>query len=276
MATPKAECIDALREAAERLGESPTKAEYEELGLRPASATIIRQLGGWNAAKEAAGLETNPSTGTRVGPKPDDVDLPDGRSWADLSVDQRWHYRNREWNAERTLRRRGRLRAWLNERKRKRGCARCGRVDPACLDFHHREAAEKDMAVGQMVTHGYGRNALEEEIEKCEVLCANCHRREHHVEPTDDLRVWLQERKADRCCSNCGEDDVACLDFHHTTDDKADTVARMVTDGRSRDAVRAEMATCEILCANCHRRLHFEQPNSRANGTASDEHDNHK
>lgn len=54
------QCIDALHAAADRLGKSPTKAEYEELGLRPASATIMRNLGGWNAAKEAAGLQTNP------------------------------------------------------------------------------------------------------------------------------------------------------------------------------------------------------------------------
>lgn len=80
------ECIDALQKAARRLGES-TKSEYEALGLRPASATIIRQLGGWNVAKEAAGLETNPSTGSRVGEKPDDIALPEGVSWDELSVD---------------------------------------------------------------------------------------------------------------------------------------------------------------------------------------------
>ena len=273
----EAECIEALREAARRLGESPTKAGYEELGLRPASATIIRHLGGWNAAKEAAGLMTNPSTGSRVGEKPDDVDLPAGVSWSDLSVDQRWHYRNREWNAERTLRRRARLRAWLNERKRERGCARCGHTDPACLDFHHREAAQKEMAVGQMVTHGHGRDALEGEIEKCEVLCANCHRKKHHTEPTGDLRRWLHERKAERGgCSDCGEDDAACLDFHHVTGDKTDTVARLVTDGRPRDVISAEIEKCEVLCANCHRKLHFEPPSPPGGVTTPPEHDNHK
>lgn len=40
--TTKAECLEALQRAAERLEESPTKAQYEELGLTPASATIIR------------------------------------------------------------------------------------------------------------------------------------------------------------------------------------------------------------------------------------------
>ena len=81
------ECIEALQKAARRLGESPTKSEYEALGLRPSSATIIRQLGGWNVAKEAAGLETHPSTGSRVGDKPDDIALSEGVSWDELSVD---------------------------------------------------------------------------------------------------------------------------------------------------------------------------------------------
>jgi len=56
--TTEGECLEALREAAERLGESPTKAQYEELGMTPASATIMKTVGGWNEAKEQAGLET--------------------------------------------------------------------------------------------------------------------------------------------------------------------------------------------------------------------------
>jgi len=75
MGTSQWECLAALRAAAEELGKSPTKAECEELGLRPASATIIRNVGGWNGAKEKVGLETEPSTGSRVGPKPADVEL---------------------------------------------------------------------------------------------------------------------------------------------------------------------------------------------------------
>ena len=38
--TTEDDCIRALREAADRLGESPSKAAYEDLGLTPASATI--------------------------------------------------------------------------------------------------------------------------------------------------------------------------------------------------------------------------------------------
>jgi hypothetical protein len=150
MAT-EADCLATLRAAAQELGESPTKAPYEALGLTPAASTVLRVCGGWNEAKEAAGLETNPSTGSRVTPQPDDVSLPEGTAWADLSQDQWWHYRNVEHNTERTLLRRQRLREWVNERKRERGCATCEVSDPRCLDFHHTDPGEKRRSIGELV-----------------------------------------------------------------------------------------------------------------------------
>ncbi|QKY21270.1 HNH endonuclease [Halolamina sp. CBA1230] len=177
------DCIDALREAARELGASPTKAEYEQLGLTPASATIIRTIGGWNDAKEQAGLATNVSTGSRVGPPPEGVDDDVRERWAELSVDQRWHYRNREWNTERTLNRRAELQSWVDERSADAGCARCGESAPACLDFHHRDPGEKSRSVSRLIVDGVSRERLREEMEKCTVLCANCHRKEHDEEP---------------------------------------------------------------------------------------------
>ncbi|SDF28828.1 homing endonuclease associated repeat-containing protein [Halorientalis regularis] len=181
------DCIRALREAAQLLGDSPTKAQYENLGLTPAASTILRQCGGWNDAKRLAGLETNHSRGSRVEPKPDGLDLPDGIEWDELSQDQRWHYRNRERNTARSLQRRRRLRLWVNEQTRERGCRECGEDDPACLDLHHRKPVEKEMEISTMVTSGYGKDRLRSEIEKCDVLCANCHRKEHYERP--DLRT---------------------------------------------------------------------------------------
>lgn len=278
MGTSEAECLEALREAVQRLGKSPTKAAYEELGLTPASATIIRVVGGWNEAKRKAGLSTNPSTGRRVGPQPDDVTLPDGTDWEALSVDQRWHYRNVEWNTERTLDRRARLRSWVNEYKRTRGCQCCGEDDPACLDCHHRNQSEKEMAVGRMITYGYGKQKLRDELQKCDVLCANCHRKEHATaapateeggdvdqtgrqDGTDDsrLREWVTEYKRARGCTKCDEIDPHCLVFHHEGAKRA-TITRMVADGYPGEEVRTEIEKCVLLCANCHRQEHFEPP----------------
>jgi len=290
LVTSEQECTEALRGAARRLGESPTKAAYENLGLQPSAATILRVCGGWNDAKERAGLSTNPSTGTRVEPKPEAVDLPEDTEWTDLSQDQRWHYRNREWNAERTLERRQRLRDWLRERKRANGgCVRCGRTDPACLDYHHREGEPKRMAVNEMVLYGYGRDTIREEIGRCVVLCANCHAREHGadsdwldvaddlVEQRDDdtvtaadlpsadeseltkaerLRAWTAAYECSRGCRRCGESDPVCLQFHHVDGERRASVGELIANSCPEREVLDEVRKCVVLCANCHRLEH--------------------
>jgi hypothetical protein len=180
--TSEEECLRALREAADRLGESPTKAQYEGLGLTPASATILRVMGGWNAAKEAAGLETYDRKEYGKGevkPRPAGVEIPDDTDWAELSPNMRWYYKNRRRDIEKKERRRDRIRSWLREYKGECSCHRCGEDHPACLDFHHVDRSEKDRSVSRMVADGFARDRIREEIDECVVLCANCHRKEH-------------------------------------------------------------------------------------------------
>jgi len=71
-----------------------------------------------------------------------------------------------------------RLKEWFRELKRNLACERCGEKHIACLEFHHVDPSKKDFQVGGMAT--WGRKRLLKEIDKCVVLCANCHRKEHH------------------------------------------------------------------------------------------------
>jgi hypothetical protein len=64
------------------------------------------------------------------------------------------------------------------------GCCRCGESDPACLDFHHRDDTEKEMNISEMITHGFSKAKLRAEMQKCVILCANCHRKEYYEVPT--------------------------------------------------------------------------------------------
>lgn len=267
MATTPEECVDALLEAADRLGESPTKAAYEELGLTPASATIIRVMGSWNDAKRMTNLKTEPSTGSRVRPPPEGVSIPEGVDWSDLTVDQRWHYRHSDRNARRTLDRRRRLRNWLRIHKSTLGCSACGESEPACLDFHH-VTGEKERSVTEMITFGYSAAAIHQEIEKCEVLCANCHRHEHAgpavyrtdgegATKEDRMRAWTARYCRRRGCRRCGERQASKLVFHHpepTAKDEA--IGAMVANSRDFSAVKSEARRCVVLCANCHRKEH--------------------
>lgn len=56
------ECLSALRSAEQQFGESPTRREYERLGIKPAVTVIRDRFGSWNEAKLEAGLAL-----TRIG-----------------------------------------------------------------------------------------------------------------------------------------------------------------------------------------------------------------
>lgn len=74
----------------------------------------------------------------------------------------------------------------------------------------------------------------------------------------------MQERiaahLADHPCVDCGERDVRCLEFDHR--DPATKVAEVTTLLRLNAdwaRVQAEIAKCDVRCANCHRRVTVER-----------------
>jgi hypothetical protein len=58
----------------------------------------------------------------------------------------------------------------------KHPCVDCGEPDPVVLDFDH-VRGEKSFNVASMISETCSWERIEEEIRKCEVRCANCHRR---------------------------------------------------------------------------------------------------
>lgn len=58
-------------------------------------------------------------------------------------------------------------------------CAICGETDATCLEFHHVDTAQKERCIYQLVDNGCSIARIEQEMEKCIVLCANCHRKVH-------------------------------------------------------------------------------------------------
>lgn len=63
---------------------------------------------------------------------------------------------------------------------------------------------------------------------------------------------FLLEYLTDHPCVDCGERDVVVLEFDHR-EDKSFNISYGITN-HSWAAVLAEMAKCEVVCANCHRR----------------------
>lgn len=58
-------------------------------------------------------------------------------------------------------------------------CTQCGENHPACLDFHHIDPSNKNYTVSEMMTAKFSWETIQKEIDKCIVLCANCHRKHH-------------------------------------------------------------------------------------------------
>lgn len=57
-------------------------------------------------------------------------------------------------------------------------CVDCGEADPIVLEFDHVRGTKKQ-AISRMRCHSSWETLLEE-LAKCEVRCANCHRRRHN------------------------------------------------------------------------------------------------
>jgi hypothetical protein len=92
-----------------------------------------------------------------------------------------WYQRNRERRTQQITaykkRRRQQLREWVAGLKL--ACIRCGERDYRCLDFHHVDPTQKEFCIAHAIHSCYPKSRIEEEIDKCVLLCANCHRKEH-------------------------------------------------------------------------------------------------
>lgn len=76
------------------------------------------------------------------------------------------------------IRVREKLLALLSTKK----CVDCGESDPIVLDFDHVVPSVKFKKASQMLSGHYSWGSVLAETEKCEVRCANCHRRKTYIQ----------------------------------------------------------------------------------------------
>lgn len=73
-------------------------------------------------------------------------------------------------------------------------------------------------------------------------------------------KIWVQNFKKLNKCSKCGNDDPRVLEFHHRDRAKKDfSISVAFYNRMGLDSIRREIKKCDILCANCHRVLHWEE-----------------
>jgi uncharacterized Zn finger protein len=89
------------------------------------------------------------------------------------------HYReNKERLREEITTRKNYIKEWFREYKKTLSCSQCGFSHPAALDFHH--TRDKENLVSMMASCGHSKQRILDEVAKCEILCANCHRIHHY------------------------------------------------------------------------------------------------
>jgi len=78
----------------------------------------------------------------------------------------------------------------------------------------------------------------------------------------EDNQKRLADYLACHPCADCGQTDIRLLEFDHVQGKKSDNISRMIGIGYSWPTIEAEIAKCEVRCANCHRIKECERSGS--------------
>ena len=74
----------------------------------------------------------------------------------------------------------------IADMKASQGCVKCGDTRSYVLDYHHINPEEKDETIARLVSNNATEERIKQEIAKCVVLCANCHREFHYLQERDN------------------------------------------------------------------------------------------
>lgn len=146
-------------------------------------------------------------------------------------------------------------------------CSKCGyNKSIAALNFHHRDTTQKEFLVTQKLRPW---SVIVKELQKCDLVCANCHRELHadwdkvHSKPSLD-RQWRQACKTKMLeykgysCQNCSYDKYPeALAFHHR-----DPKTKAFNPSQRKfiwERLQVELDKCDLLCFNCHAEQHFNK-----------------
>lgn len=93
-----------------------------------------------------------------------------------LPYGREWRKGNKSRTKEYKLQQRNMLKEYVASYLRENPCTDCGETDTRTLEFDH-VRGKKRTNISHMICGGYGLESLKEEIAKCAVRCANCHRK---------------------------------------------------------------------------------------------------
>ncbi len=167
-------------------------------------------------------------------------------------------------------------------------CTDCGCDQQAVLEFDHIEK-DKKSGLYQMASSGVNPKILAQEMDKCEIVCRNCHRvrtitriaRQSsivHYEKyiscllSDGVSAYFHETsswykkgyvsllKEISFCVDCKTSVSSVLEFDHVRGEKVESIAHISSykEFTLLDLLQ-EINKCEVRCCNCHKLVHIER-----------------
>ena len=144
-------------------------------------------------------------------------------------------------------------------------CEKCGETNIFSLEFHHKNSSEKDATIWAIQDCRW--SIIEKEIQKCILLCGNCHGKIHSNENDSKLKnnkkIYL-EYKGISGCEKCGYNECnSSLDFHHLDKNEKDFMIGeiYITFNSIEDLsikIAEELNKCVVICKNCHKKEHSD------------------
>jgi hypothetical protein len=157
----KQDCVDSVRNAASKMGKSPSYKEYKNFARGRdgfVCAWTVNHKFGWDDVKEEAGLVSHSNNDTTF-VKPDEVNM-SSKEWKSRAPSEQKRLRNK---------------AYIARQKVEAGCNKCGYDDSSqSLDAHHINPDDKEFSLSCMDRASI--TEIDKELSKCEILCSNCHR----------------------------------------------------------------------------------------------------
>ena len=93
---------------------------------------------------------------------------------------RKWYSENKDVQMQRVKDRKNKIRDEVRAYKESKPCMDCGKFYPhIVMDFDHREPQDKSYNISSVINGG-SMKKIWSEIEKCDLVCSNCHR----------LRTW--------------------------------------------------------------------------------------
>lgn len=147
-------------------------------------------------------------------------------------------------------------------------CEHCGESRFYVLNFHHDlEKFEKSFIFKDI--SGGRFSSLLEEVNKCSLLCSNCHQKYHLDKVKEEIKRTTTKKTLFKyknvcCCEKCNVSDSRVLVFHHLRDKKFNISSWMSNKHTKSiddltNEIKEELDKCIVLCHNCHLEIHHDK-----------------